>query len=183
MTVTRALARPMMAGMFVVGGIDALRNPASKVPTAEDVAPKLAEPLGLPSDPVTLVRINGGVQVVAGSLMALGKLPRLSALALAASLGPTTYAGHRFWEETDERQRTQQQIQFMKNVSMLGGLIMAAADTGGRPSVTWRAKRAAKKASKAAGDAGRSAAKLTSDAVAGAATVKRRAAKAVRKTS
>lgn len=139
----------MMAGMFVVGGMDALRNPTTKVPKAEQVAPKLAEPLGLPSDPETLVRINGAVQVVGGTLLAFGKLPRLSALALAASLGPTTYAGHRFWEETDDRQRAQQQIQFMKNVSMLGGLIIAAADTGGRPSVTWRAKRAANRAAKA----------------------------------
>ncbi len=133
----------MMAGMFVVGGMDALRNPTSKVSKAEDIAPKLAEPLGLPSDPVALVRINGAVQVVGGTLLAMGKMPRLSALALAASLGPTTYAGHRFWEETDDRQRTQQQIQFMKNVSMLGGLLIAGVDTAGKPGIAWRAKRAA----------------------------------------
>jgi putative oxidoreductase len=183
MTVTRVLARPMMAGMFVVGGMDALRNPTSKVSKAEDIAPKLAEPLGLPSDPVALVRINGAVQVVGGTLLALGKMPRLSALALAASLGPTTYAGHRFWEETDDRQRTQQQIQFMKNVSMLGGLILAATDTEGRPSVTWRAKRAAKKASRKAGDAAQSAARITSEAVATAGSAKRRAARALKKAS
>ena len=165
----------MLSGMFVIGGIDALRNPETKASKAEDVAP-LAEPLGLPTDPVALVRINGAVQVVAGSLLAFGKLPRLSALALAASLGPTTYAGHRFWEETDERQRAQQQIQFAKNVSMLGGLILAATDTGGRPSLTWRARRAAKKASKTAGE-------LTQSAAAGAAKAKGRAKRAIKKAA
>ena len=44
------------------------------------------------------VRINGGVQVAAGALLTLNKLPRLAALALAATLVPTTAAGHRFWE-------------------------------------------------------------------------------------
>jgi uncharacterized membrane protein YphA (DoxX/SURF4 family) len=163
--------------MFVMGGLDSLRNPAPKAPTAEDVGPAIAEPLGLPTDPVTLVRINGAVQVGAGLLLALGKLPRLSALALAGSLVPTTYAAHRFWEETDERQRAQQQIQFFKNVSMLGGLILAATDTEGAPSLTWRAKRATKKAARAAGDVTASAADFASDAVIAAVQVKRRAGK------
>src|SRR5947208_17090896 len=96
MTVSSALARPMLAGIFIFGGIDSVRNPASKEHLAEGVAPKIAEPLGLPTDPVKLVRINGAVQVTAGTLLAFGKLPRLSATALALSLLPTTWAGHRF---------------------------------------------------------------------------------------
>ncbi len=149
MTVSNRLARPMLAGMFIYGGIDAVRDPGGKAPMAQDVAPGIAEPLRLPDDPVKLVRINGAVQVVAGGLLALGKLPRLSAYALALTLIPTTLAGHRFWEQTDKQQKTQQQIQFLKNVGLLGGLVYAANDTGGRPSVTWAAKKAAKKASKA----------------------------------
>ena len=70
--------------------------------------------------------------------------PRLSALVLAASLLPTTYAGHPFWEEKDPGARAGQRIQFFKNVSMLGGLLIAAVDTEGRPGVAWRTRRAAK---------------------------------------
>jgi uncharacterized membrane protein YphA (DoxX/SURF4 family) len=145
----------MMAGVFVYGGIDALRDPESKAKAADDVAPMIAKALRLPmTDTVTLVRINGGVQVVAGTMLALGKARRLSALVLAASLLPTTYAGHRFWEEVDEAKRAQQRIHFLKNLAMLGGLVLAAGDTGGRPSLPWQARRAAQHAIEAAVAAG-----------------------------
>ena len=73
---------------------------------------------------------------------------------LAASLVPTTLAGHRFWEERTRAQRTQQQLHFFKNVSMLGGLIIAAGDTEGKPGVAWRARRAASDARREAHAAG-----------------------------
>jgi putative oxidoreductase len=63
-----------------------------------------------------------------------------------ASLVPTTLAGHRFWEVTDKQARAAQRIHFLKNVAMLGGLILAATDLEGRPSLLWRARRAAGKA-------------------------------------
>ncbi len=155
MSVTGTLARPMMAGIFVYGGIDALRNPEGKAKAADDVAPMIAKALHLPmTDTVALVRINGGIQVAAGTLMALGKARRLSALVLAASLVPTTYAGHRFWEEVDEERRAQQRVQFLKNGAMLGGLILAAGDTGGRPSLPWQARRTARQALRATVAAG-----------------------------
>lgn len=94
---------------------------------------------GLDLEDETYVRINGAVQVGAGLLLAVGKAPRLASTALAASLVPTTIAGHRFWEyEGDER--TAQQIHFMKNVGLLGGLLLAAVDTEGRPGLAWRAR-------------------------------------------
>jgi uncharacterized membrane protein YphA (DoxX/SURF4 family) len=150
MTVSNKLARPMLAALFVYGGWDSFRNPASKAHLAEPIGPSIAEPLGLPTDPEQLVRINGGVQVVAGTLLAIGKLPRLAATALALSLIPTTWAGHRFWEQTDKQQKRAQTIHFLKNLGLLGGLVYAANDTGGRPSITWAAKRAATKASRKA---------------------------------
>jgi hypothetical protein len=52
----------------------------------------------LPDDNELLVRINGGVQILAGATLLLGIKPRLSAVALAGSLIPTTLAGHSFWE-------------------------------------------------------------------------------------
>ena len=155
MTMSAAVARPLLAGIFVYGGMDALRDPESKAKAADDVAPMIAEALHLPTtDTVTLVRVNGGIQVAAGTMLALGKFRRLSALTLAASLIPTTYAGHRFWEEVDDDRRAQQRVQFLKNTAMLGGLIFAAGDTGGRPSVPWQARRAAKHAAEAAIAAG-----------------------------
>jgi len=141
----------MLAAMFVSGGIDQVKKPQTKVAQAERVTPALASALHLPEDPATLVRINGAVQIGAASLLALGKMPRLSAIALGASLVPTTLAGHRFWEEHEPVRRTAQRTSFLKNVSMLGGLVLAAADTEGRPSLSWRARRATSKASRRIG--------------------------------
>ena len=59
---------------------------------------------------------------------------------------PTTLAGHRFWEHTDPTERFGQISNFLKNTGLLGGLLLAAVDTEGKPSVGYRARRAAHKA-------------------------------------
>ncbi|PZR80708.1 MAG: hypothetical protein DLM65_07495, partial [Candidatus Aeolococcus gillhamiae] len=150
MSATRLIARPMLSSMFIFGGIDAVRNPDGKVPKAEKVTGPLTDMVpSLPKDTATLVRINGAVQIGAGVALATGKFRRLAAVALIGSTVPTTLAGHRFWEEEDPEQRAQQQVHFLKNIGLLGGLILAAVDTEGAPSLTWRAKRGAKRTSQA----------------------------------
>src|SRR5436309_9756608 len=149
---TRRIARPLMAGIFIAGGIDVLRNPGPRAQRAEPVTSKLAETLPLPDDTETVVKLNAGVQIAAGTLLALGKLPRLSAAVLATSLVPTTAAGHRFWEEESPQSKAMQQTHFLKNLSILGGLILAATDTEGAPSLGWRARRAARRAAEKASD-------------------------------
>lgn len=150
MTLIRRAARPLLATVFITGGLDQLRNPASKAPAVQPVAEPVRKAASwLPEDPEQLVRINGAVQLTAGTLLALGRFPRLSALALAASVVPTTVAGHRFWEETDPKSKTMHRVQFQKNLGLLGGLLLAAVDTGGDPSLVWRAKHAAKDARRA----------------------------------
>ena len=59
---------------------------------------------------------------------------------------PTTLAGHRFWEHNDPKERFGQTSHFLKNLGLLGGLLIAAVDTEGRPSVGYRARRAASRA-------------------------------------
>jgi uncharacterized membrane protein YphA (DoxX/SURF4 family) len=151
MSVTRSVARPLLSSIFIVGGVDALRHPEPKVKAAEPVALPIANRVpGLPRDAEALVKLNGAVMVGAGTLLALGKFRRLAALALIGSVLPTTYAGHRFWEETDEGTKAQQRIHFLKNMGLVGGLVLAAVDTEGKPSLGWRAKRKAGEATKAA---------------------------------
>ena len=94
------------------------------MPRAEKVAPDIADLVGIDADTEQLVQFNGALQVGAGITLALGVLPRLSALLLAGSLVPTTLAGHRFWEEEEDAARAQQTIQFLKNLGMLGGLLL-----------------------------------------------------------
>jgi uncharacterized membrane protein YphA (DoxX/SURF4 family) len=132
--------------MFVSGGLDAIRNPESKVERAEAVTQTLTNHVpGLP-DTVTLIKWNGMAQVAAGGLLAIGKFRRLAAVVLIGSIIPTTYAGHRFWEETDDAARAQQRVHFLKNLGLLvGGLILAAFDTEGAPSLGWRARRSTRR--------------------------------------
>jgi putative oxidoreductase len=151
MSLSRTVARPLLASMFLVGGVNALRNPQMLAvrakPVLDRVAPLLQQsPLPVPADHETIVRLNGAVHVGAGLALATGRAPRVSSAVLAATLVPTTLGGHRFWEEQDPAVRTQQRLNFFKNLSMLGGLLIAAGDTDGRPGVAWRARRAAKDA-------------------------------------
>jgi putative oxidoreductase len=147
MPVLRAIARPMLASIFAIQGFDTLLHPERVARQAEPVVRPLADRVpAVPSDTEQAVRISGAVQVLAASLLAVGRLPRLSALAIAATLVPATLAGHRFWEAEDDKTRAQQRIHFLKNVSMFGGLLIAAGDTAGRPSLAWRGRHAAKTA-------------------------------------
>ena len=133
----------MLASIFAIQGLDTLRNPARVAPAAEPVVGPLRERVpALPESTEQVVRINGAVQLAGGTLLAMGWMPRLAALAIAGTLVPTTLAGHRFWEADEPQTRKQQKIQFLKNLSMLGGLLIAAADTGGPPSLAWRSQHA-----------------------------------------
>ena len=148
----RRVARPMLASIFIAGGVDALRNPTGRAKKATPLIEKSQNSLPnevtdqIPSDPETLVRINAAVQVGGGILLATGKAPRLASAALAGSLIPTTLAGHAFWNETDPVAKGVQRIEFFKNLSLLGGLLIAAVDTEGKPSIAWRGRRAAQAA-------------------------------------
>ncbi|MGI8769782.1 MAG: DoxX family protein [Propionibacteriaceae bacterium] len=145
MTVVRRIARPMLAAVFVYGGIDTLRKPQGRAEAAGDLAKKIARalPVALPTNEVDLVRLDAGLKVVGGLALATNRLPRLAALGLIASMVPTTYAGHALWKVEDPQQAAGQRIHFLKNVGLVGGLLLAAVDTEGKPSVAWRTRHAA----------------------------------------
>ncbi|MGB9376037.1 MAG: DoxX family membrane protein [Mycobacteriales bacterium] len=161
MPIARRIARPMLAAMFISGGLESLRDPKPRAAKAGGVATKIADalPVRLPDDPVRLVQIDAGVKIVGGFMLATGRLPRLAALALAGSLVPTTLGGHKFWEFDDPQQRKNQQVHFLKNVGLLGGLILAAVDTEGRPSAAYRTRTGAQRTAKQAKRRARQAAK------------------------
>lgn len=188
MALLRRIARPMLSAIFISGGINALRSPQGHAqaagPVLDAAAPAVGKVVALagidqPPDAETMVKIDAAVKITAGSLLALNKVPRLASAVLAASLVPTTLAGHRFWEIEDKAEGQAQQAHFFKNVSLLGGLLIASADTHGKPSLGWRRKRAgrlaatasAKKAGTASGAArkGRGAASGVAVGLAGAA--------------
>jgi uncharacterized membrane protein YphA (DoxX/SURF4 family) len=192
MSLLRAIPRTMLASYFVAAGIRAIRDPESLVPAAEPLVDRVVPLVKeyapeqvagyVPENTVTLVRINGIAQVVGGAALATGRGRRLGALLLAGSLIPSTIAKHPFWTVQDPEERVQERTHFLKNISLLGGVLLASQDTEGKPSLAWRAqkggesiaketRRASKKLSKSTNKAAGSASELAEAAVAGGAAL------------
>jgi uncharacterized membrane protein YphA (DoxX/SURF4 family) len=110
---------------------------------------KLPDPVGtnVPANAETVARINAAVQIGGGLLLATGKLPRVASAALALSVVPGSLGGHSFWSETDPQRKAEERRAFLTDISLIGGLIIAAVDTEGKPSLGWRGRRAAGKLS------------------------------------
>jgi len=140
----------MLAAIFVSSGINTLRDSTSVARAAREAG--LAEP-------EKLAQAYGVTGLVGGLALATGRLPRLAALGLAAGLVPTTVVGHPFWSAPADMKQLQT-INFLKNVGLLGGLLLAAADTGGRESLPHAvgrvSRRTTRKAAKAAKQAEKS---------------------------
>ncbi|GAA3555309.1 hypothetical protein GCM10022197_08070 [Microlunatus spumicola] len=149
MTLLRAAYRTMLASYFISSGVKAVRNPAPLAPLAEPLADKLvpfvkkyapSEVAGyVPEDPKTLVRLNGALQIAGGLALATGRGRRVGALLLAGSLIPSTLAKYPFWSQSGE-EAAASRSHFAKNVSILGGVLLASRDTEGKPGIAWRAQ-------------------------------------------
>jgi uncharacterized membrane protein YphA (DoxX/SURF4 family) len=150
----RRVARPMLSTAFIARGVEALRSPKPAAdaarPTLEGLS-KLPDPVGtnVPANAETVARINAFVQIGGGLLLATGKLPRVASAALALSVVPGSLGGHTFWSETDPQRKAEERRAFLTDISLIGGLIIAAVDTEGKPSLGWRGRRAARKVSEA----------------------------------
>lgn len=149
MSPIRSLARPLLAATYVVDGASGLKSPGERV--------EAVRAAGL-SEPEKLVQVSSATQLLGGLALATGRLPRLSALALAGATIPSTYVRHPFWT-ADGTTKSEQRTLFLKNLSMLGGLLLAAADTGGRESLPHAAARVSRRAQKKAAKAAKTAEK------------------------
>lgn len=162
MSIVRLLARPMIGATFVFRGVKQLRDPSEDAAKAKEFDERYGTSLRkvasvLPESPEALVRLSGGVRVGAGVALAMGRFPRLAATALAASMVPTTLVAHPFWREQDQAARAEQRAEFLKDLGLTGGLMLAAVDTDGKPGVSWRARRATRDARRSAVTARREA--------------------------
>lgn len=154
----RRVARPMLSAVFISRGVEALRSPKPAADatrqTLEELS-KLPDPVGtnVPSNAETVAKASAAVQIGGGLLLATGKLPRVASAALALSVVPSSLGGHAFWNETEPQRKAEERRAFVTDVSLIGGLIIAALDTEGRPSLGWRGRRAARKVSGAVASA------------------------------
>ncbi|MGV0340797.1 DoxX family protein [Corynebacterium mastitidis] len=156
----RKLARPALASVYVADGADTLMNTAKHVDSTESVLNRTRSLLPrkyarkVPQDPELVARTVGGLKVGAGSLLALGKLPRLSATTLAVLAVPTIVGRHAFWEAQDEAEKSARRNGFLTDVALLGGLTITSLDNGGKPGLGYRASEAVKSATTSANQGG-----------------------------
>ncbi|WP_040808787.1 DoxX family protein [Nocardia concava] len=145
----RRVGYPLLATAFIVDGVETLTNPETRVKSATTLVQQGQRVLpdrvagNLPSDPAQVVRATAAIRVGGGVLLALGKAPRLASLVLAATTVPVALIEHDFWNEPDRERRTAVRTAFLRDAGLLGGLLIAASDTRGKPSLGWRARRAA----------------------------------------
>jgi putative oxidoreductase len=125
------LGRILLAALFIPAGISKISGFAG---SAGYIASK-----GLPLPEVGVV-IAIAVEVLAGLALLFGFGTRFAALALALFTLAATFIFHNYWAMPAD-QAMMQQLMFMKNIAVVGGLLVLAAHGAGRFSVD--AKRAA----------------------------------------
>lgn len=161
--ILRKIARPLLATAFIASGAELLRAKPNVVATVQPMVDTGREALPdqvsgkLPANASTTMRIAGAVQVGGGILLATGKAPRLASAALATTLVPVTVYDGAFWTEPDPVRREARKVGLIKNVGLLGGVLIATADTEGKPSAAWRAQHAVAEAQFAANIAAKEA--------------------------
>ncbi len=122
------IARILLALMFVLAGI-------SKLTGLEGTAGYIASK-GLPA-PMLLAVAAGVVELVAGVLLIVGWQARWAALALAAFTLVASIIFHNYWTMPAEQQMMQQ-LMFLKNLAVTGGLLFVFAFGAGSLSLDAR---------------------------------------------
>ena len=127
------IARILLALMFVMSGV-------SKLAGLEGTAGHIAS-AGLPL-PIVLAVGAGLLELVAGIALAVGFQARIAALALALFTILATVLFHNFWAAPAD-QAFVQQLMFMKNLAVTGGLLFVFALGAGPASIDMRRNAAA----------------------------------------
>lgn len=148
MSFVRFLARPMLASSFVLAGMDKLRNADDTAAQLSPLLRRAADTLPFQTNELVLARVIGGSQVGAGVLFALGKSARLAATVLAVISALNGFVEWRSADISSKEGRNARRKQLLKNVSLTGGVLLAAVDTAGKPSLAWRAEHLAADARK-----------------------------------
>ncbi|MCL2785477.1 MAG: hypothetical protein FWD55_08640, partial [Propionibacteriaceae bacterium] len=124
----------------VMDGLRGALDPESSVEEAEPWANEVTNlanrvlPQNLaslvPTQTKTLVRIHGFTQIMGAMMMATGVFRRLGAFIVAASYAPKVI----------QARSQHSRMSFTREVALLGGILIEAHDTQGKPSHAWRVR-------------------------------------------
>lgn len=146
----RNLARPLLATWFVYGGVQSVLEPQQRAQRAAPVVEPALERAGVEGVATAdLVKAHGAATIAAASVLALSRTPRTAGLVLAGLTAVTVAAGRPFWLVKDEAAKEIEMEHFLKNVSLLGGTLLAAtAGHSSRKKARAKAKKAKVQAKK-----------------------------------
>ncbi|MFW0109680.1 DoxX family protein [Rothia sp. P6271] len=151
MSFVRRLARPLLASSFIISGVERLRDADSTVHLnrALELSSKAVPQLESFKGQEKLVgQVIAGTQVVAGTLFALGKFPRLSSVTLLGTGILNAYVEYQATEANSSEERASRRRHALTNGSLLGAIAIAAVDRDGNPSLAWRANQLSEKMAK-----------------------------------
>jgi putative oxidoreductase len=137
------LGRMIFGGFFLYSGIHHIQERKSMAQYSA------AKNVPMPDVAVTA---TGVLLIVGGASILLGVKPKWGTLAITTFLAGASPIMHDFWKQQDPNQRQNEQINFMKNLAMLGGALALmgveepwpASVPIGQPDVTERVRRFAR---------------------------------------
>ncbi len=110
----RTLGRLLLGGFFVYNGINHFKQTKNMAGYAASK--------GVPM-PEVAIQATGAMMLLGGSMLALGIKPRYGALLIAGFLAGVSPVMHNFWAAEDPNQRMNDEINFAKNVALLGAAL------------------------------------------------------------
>jgi uncharacterized membrane protein YphA (DoxX/SURF4 family) len=122
----RSLARPLLASWFVYGGVRDALEPHARAAVAEPVVGPLLKDAGVEVPMETLVRVHGAATAATAAVLAMSRTPRTAGVALTGLAAVTVATGAPFWRLPEGEERDAALDEFMKNLSLLGGAMLAA---------------------------------------------------------
>lgn len=146
MSLTRRIARPLLAAPFIFEGVRTAIRPDREIAVAPGAFKKLDHALDRSSsvpdavDSRLLVRTTAAISAGAGLLYATNRAPRVSAAVLLVTTGVGLANRRKIWElKGEERMREVQSI--LTDAGLLGAIMLAIVDHEGRPSLRYRADK------------------------------------------
>ena len=125
--IVSVLGRVLLCTIFFMAAV------GNKIPNFQAVAGYMAK-VGVPAPQVMLA--GAIVFLIAGSLsVILGYKARIGAALLLVFLVLATYYFHAFWTLSDPQARQEQMIQFMKNLGLMGAMLLVIANGTGPMSL------------------------------------------------
>jgi uncharacterized membrane protein YphA (DoxX/SURF4 family) len=113
------LGRAIFGGYFLYNGINHFMH--------HDMMAGYAKMKGVPSAEVA-VPGTGVLLVLGGLSLITGYRPKLGAALITTFLAGVSPKMHAFWAESDPQQRQTEMVNFLKNMALIGGAMLAAAE-------------------------------------------------------